>query len=149
MAIKKKTAAKKTSRAPVVATGIPAGFTLPASAQVPNWDFEKQKTLQGEVVSIKTINIKKPMKGQEPTTQLMTVRDDKDNLLGVWKSGWLNGLFSEVVPGSVVFIRYDGLGPKIKGRNQAKMFTSAIQDGSPRNDGAKPAKKATKKPARK
>jgi len=114
---------------PSVDDSIPEGFTMPASAQVPNWDYEKKKVLQGDLVSVKTITKKKPRKGESKTTRLMIVREQSGNLLQVWESASLHGLFDEVKKGNSLYIRFDGYGEKIKGRMPMKMFTAAYQKG--------------------
>ena len=114
---------------PSVDDSIPEGFTMPASAQVPNWDYEKKKVLQGDLVSVKVITKKKPRKGESKTTRLMIVREESGNLLQVWESASLHGLFDEVKKGNSLYIRFDGYGEKIKGRMPMKMFTAAYQKG--------------------
>lgn len=142
MAAKKKAkAAPKRNRSqPKISVAIPEGFQMPASAQVPNWDYEKQKVLQGDAVSMRVIKKKKPRKGEAPTTRLLTVRDEDGNLHQVWESAGLRGLFDEVLQGGEVFIRYDGLGAKQKGKNQMKVFVTGYN-----NDNAKPVRKAKKR----
>lgn len=123
---RKKTAVKpsKKSMVPDTSQGdIPEGFTMPATAQVPNWDFEKKKVLRGVLVNIKVV--KTPKNKNKKTSQLMVVREESGNLLQVWESAALEGLFSEVKKGYSVFIRFDGYGEKVKGRNPMKLFTTA------------------------
>ena len=101
---------------------------MPATAQVPNWDYEKQKVLQGEIVQVKIITKKKPRKGEAKTTRLMVVREDEtEKLLQVWESAALHGLFDETKKGNTVYFRFDGLGEKVKGRLPMKLFTSGYQ----------------------
>lgn len=121
----KKIFAKKSNLQPFTSGDIPEGFTMPASAQVPNWDFDKKKILQGVIVNVKTITKKKPRKGESKTTRLMIVREEGGNLLQVWESAALHGLFDETKKGYAVWIRFDGLGEKIKGRMPMKLFTTA------------------------
>lgn len=116
------------SFAPSTSGDIPEGFQMPATAQVPNWDFEKQKILQGEVIQIKLITKKKVRVGEKKTTHLMVVREkETQKLLQVWESAALSGLFEEVKKGWDVYLRFDGYGDKVKGRMPMKLFTSAYQ----------------------
>lgn len=108
--------------------GVPDGFQLPATANVPNWDFEKHNVLQGDVVQIKNITLKNAKKGQKKTTRLMIVReDDTGKLLQVWESTGLSGLFEEVKKDYAVYIEYSGLGPKVKGKNQMRLFETGYK----------------------
>lgn len=133
MARKKKVSLLKTrgtkALQPSMDDSIPEGFTMPASANVPNWDFEKKKVLQGDLVNIKIITKKKVRKGESKTTRLMVVREENGNLLQVWESATLKGLFEEAKKGNQLYIRFDGHGEKVKGRMPMKLFTTAYQKG--------------------
>jgi hypothetical protein len=118
---------------PRIDTEMPEGFVMPAGAQVPNWDYEKQKVLRGVIVQIKTITKKKPRKGEKPKTRLMVIREnDTEKLYQVWESAGNVGLFDEAKQGAEVFIRYDGLGAKVKGKNQMRLFTTGYASKSRR-----------------
>ena len=127
MAAKKKVKSPK-FLAPKVVQEIPEGFVMPATAQVPNWDFEKRQLLQGTIINIKLITKKKVRKGEKKTTRLIHVREDGGNLLQVWESAALTGLFDEAKKGAEVFIRFDGHGPKVKGRMPMKLFATAYRN---------------------
>jgi len=118
---------KKTNLQPSVSDAIPDGYTMPASAQVPNWDFEKKKTLVGDLVSIKIVTKKKVRKGEKKTTRLMIVREENGNLLQVWESKALEGLFDEAKKGRGLYLRFDGYAKKEKGRMPMKLFTTAFK----------------------
>lgn len=131
----KKTAAKKPARnlAPKVNHGIPEGFTMPASAQIPTWDFEKNSTIQGEVVSIREV-VTKPRKGEKKggKTRIMAIKTESGSLFAVWESAALRSLFDEVAIGGQVFIRFEGTRsfvPKGGGAKQKiKEYTAAYDN---------------------
>lgn len=138
MAARKK-AAKKTAtkRAPSTKYTMPEGFTLPASANVPNWEMEKKPVLAGTLIAVKEVKLKKPQNGKK-TTRVATIRDgESGSLVQVWESGWLHGFFDEVQEGAEVHLIFRGFGEKQKGKNPARI----IEAGFINPEGGKRSKK--------
>lgn len=122
----KKVRKETSSFAPKVQHDIPEGFVMPAGAQVPNWNFEKQKILKGTVVNIKMV--KTPKNKNRKITRLMVIREDgTEKLLQFWESAALVGLFDEAKPGFAVYLSYEGLAEKKKGQNPMKLFHTAYK----------------------
>lgn len=102
---------------------IPAGFTeTPAEGGFGSMhDFKKTALLVGKCVKIENVNTRngKQLK--------MTVKDQAGNLLGVWHSFMLSGLFKKKPVGKQVYIRFEGT-QKIKGRKEPmKLFSCGIK----------------------
>lgn len=124
-------ATKKAKERVFPKSAIPEGFRRVESGNFPPLhDFKKQAELIGECNAIKTIKTQK--RGKVAETRIMYVADnDTGELVSVWESAALEGLFDEAQPGMQVWIKFTGL-IKIKGRQMPmKGFESAVA-GEPR-----------------
>ena len=116
---------------------IPQGMKQLGGGYAPTWKpSEPGQAIHGPVtdaVKIVEFTQKRKVKGKlvEETVErrVMEVTDKNDGQrFAVWESAALTELFDLVEEsgvGTVVYIRYDGLGQAKKGQNAPKLFTAA------------------------
>lgn len=117
--------AKRKSKADAIP--LPPGFRQASRGNFPaSWDYRRNRTLQGIVREIRDVP---KGKNVDKDTQVMSVvQPETGEILAVWKSAALAGLFDEVKKGDSVFIRYDGE-VKVKGRRQPMHgFTAGVAE---------------------
>lgn len=122
---RKKTAKKATTRKAKTVAQLPKGFTAIESGFSASWPDDATKigdAIQGVVTGYRDVPRAKNKGGD---TQVMSVEQADGVTVSVWKSAVLKPLFEEDFEGVEVWIRYDGLGKKKKGQNQARLYTIA------------------------
>lgn len=105
---------------------LPKGFTAISGMGGEAVEWKKGVIVTGVVNGIKTIQKKKPKKGEKPTTRLMLVQTEKGEV-GVWEKAALSGLFDKAKKGSAVFIRHEGMGKAKPGQSKPHLFTAAMK----------------------
>lgn len=105
---------------------LPAGFTAISGAGGDSVVWKKGVVVTGVVTNIKTIQKKKPKKGEKPTTRLMLVETSKGEV-GVWEKAALTALFDKAKKGVSVFIRHEGMGKAKAGQSKPHLFTAAMK----------------------
>lgn len=105
--------------------GLPKGFTTVAGMGSSWKPTKKGAELQGVIVGFKKVKRRDPKKGENPFTNLATIREADGSEQQVWESAMLRGLFS-LKKGAKVFIRYGGIGKAFKkGHNAPRLYTVA------------------------
>lgn len=109
---------------------IPAGMTQIGGGYAPTWDPKNGESIHGPTTSpVKEVEMTIGRKKQ--TRRCVEITDqDTGNRVTLWESAALVELFdqlAELGQGTVVYVRFDGLG-KIKkaGQNPPKLYTAAI-----------------------
>jgi len=125
-------AKKKTAKAAALPASaeIPAGMKQIGGGYAPTWEPQEGDTLHGPTTSeVKTVEMTIGRKKQDRRCVEIT-DSDSGNRVTLWESAALGELFdtlAEAGIGTVVYIRFDGLGKAKKaGQNPPKLFTAAI-----------------------
>ncbi len=135
---------KRTSNATAAippSQGVPEGMKQMGGGYAPTWKPESEgDTLHGPVsdaVKIVEFKQKRKVKGKmvEETVErrvMEVTNNDDQQRYAVWESAALTALFDEIdalgddAIGTLVYLRYDGLGKKKAGQNPPKLFTVAM-----------------------
>jgi hypothetical protein len=126
----KKTARKETTRKtrkPTV-TVLPKGFTSIGGfgKSWPNDDTKVGQAIGGTVTDYDEIAVTR--EGRKVKVQNLKLETPEGEVFTVWESAGLMILFEEDYTGFQVWIRYDGLGAKKRGRNQARLYSVAYKE---------------------
>lgn len=123
---------KKSAKAKALpaSADIPAGMKQIGGGYAPTWEPKEGDTLHGPTTSeVKTVEMTIGRKKQERRCVEIT-DSDSGNRVTLWESAALAELFDALADagqGTVVYIRFDGLGKARKaGQNPPKLFTAAI-----------------------
>ena len=116
---RKKKVVKKTGNA------IPKGYTA-ISSQSRSWPNEE--TSIGDAIEGTVIDYQYEVKTSNGTTDLLRVETKDGAVYTVWKSAVLSPLFDEDYTDYELYIRFDGHGPKKRGKNPVKLFTIAYKE---------------------
>lgn len=124
--------AKKNAKAKALpqSADIPAGMKQIGGGYAPTWDPQEGEAIHGPTTSeVKTVEMTIGRRKQERRCVEVTDQDT-GNRVTVWESAALGQLFDELAEagmGTVVFIRFEGLG-KVKkaGQNPPKLYTAAL-----------------------
>lgn len=93
-------------------------------------EWELTNLVEGAVVEVKEVELKKKKKGQLQTTRVMTVEQANGHIVNIWEKNNLTALFDAVQPGTKIHIKF--LGKKDVGQPMPMyVFRSGIMsDGS-------------------
>jgi len=121
--------AKKTASALPASADIPQGMRKIGGGYSATWDPKEGDVIHGPTTSpVKTVEMTIGRRKQE--RRCVEVADKHTgNRSTVWESAALGALFDELVEsgqGTIVWIRFDGLGKAKKGQNPPKLFSAAI-----------------------
>lgn len=104
---------------------LPKGFTSIGGFGESWKPTKKGASIEGVLLSIKKVKRKNVKKGENPHTQIATVRDKSGAEFQLWESARLRPLFT-LKKGAKVFVRYDGMGKATqKGQNAPRLYTVA------------------------
>lgn len=122
--------APATAKALPQSADIPQGMKQIGGGYAPTWDPKEGEAIHGPTTSeIKTVEMTIGRKKQERRCVEITDQNT-GNRVTVWESAALGELFdalAESGKGTVVYIRFDGLGKARKaGQNPPKLFSAAI-----------------------
>lgn len=129
MAGKKKTATKRKYKPRKgTVTTLPKGFTSIGGfgKSWPNDDTKVGQAIGGTVTDYDEIVVTR--EGRKVKVQNLKLETTEGEVFTVWESAGLMILFDEDYTGLVIWIRYDGLGPKKRGRNQARLYSIAYKE---------------------
>lgn len=134
---------KRTSKKSALPTagGIPEGMKQMGGGYANTWKPENEgDTIHGPVTAaVKTVEFdqRRKVKGKWVNEKVErrvceVTNTEDDQRYAVWESAALAALFDELAEagddaiGTVVFLRFDGLGKKKAGQNAPKLFTVAM-----------------------
>ncbi|MHB1516599.1 MAG: hypothetical protein ACYCVY_13065 [Acidiferrobacteraceae bacterium] len=122
---KKKTKPQVEGAASATVSKLPKGFTVvPMGSYAPKHDFDKEDTLQGVCLEVKTVTVGSGKKQRE--CAVATIEKIDGSRVVLWESAGLAGLFEQLKPKQRVWVHFDGL-VKIKGRAEPmRTFTAGI-----------------------
>ena len=106
-------------------TQLPKGFQ-PIGGFGASWPNDNTKggdAISGEVLEYDEFTVTR--NGKKQNAETLKLEADSGTVYTVWRSAGNGVLFDEDYTGIVVWIRFDGLGPKKRGQNPAKLFTIA------------------------
>lgn len=112
--------------------GVPKGMKPISGGYAKSWDVDAMPEIHGTAGEIKTVKLTQKRKGkvEEVERRCVEVKNKADGeRYTVWESATLTNLFdalAEAGEGTVIWIRYTGLGVAKKGQNPPKLFESAI-----------------------
>lgn len=90
-----------------------SGFTAPKGFKKlevpPTFNFEENPTLQGVVMSTKTVTLTR--RGVREPTKVAQIRDQNGEIFSVWESAGLITFFDQARPGKAVVIHFLGVTP--------------------------------------
>lgn len=116
--------ARKTARKGKV-TELPKGYTAIGGfgQSWPNDNTKKGDAITGEVLEYDEFTVTR--NGKKQSAETLKLEADNGTVYTVWRSAGNGVLFDQDYTEVVVWIRFDGLGPKKRGQNPAKLFTIA------------------------
>lgn len=121
----KKAAKKAAPRKAVKVAALPKGFTA-IGGFGKTWPEDNTKI--GEAIRGTVAEYHENIKTQHGVTANLKLETKSGEVYTVWSSAALSILFDEDYTDVEVWIRYDGLGKKKPGKNQAKLYTLAINE---------------------
>ena len=106
-------------------TALPKGFQPIGGfgASWPNEDTKKGEMVRGVVIEYDEVSLTR--EGKKVKIQNLKLESSDGTIYTVWESAGNRALFDEDYTDIEVAIRYDGLGPKKRGRNPARLFSIA------------------------
>jgi hypothetical protein len=116
--------ARKTARKGKV-TQLPKGFQPIGGfgASWPGDDTKVGEMIRGIVTEYDEVTVTR--EGKKVQVENLKLEADDDRIYTVWQSAGNRALFDEDYTEIEVAIRYDGLGPKKRGRNPARLYSIA------------------------
>jgi len=106
---------------------LPKGFKPISGGGGNSVEWKKGLVVTGNVLEIKVIEKKGPLrKGEDPTTRLMRVKT-KDGEVTVWEKSALRGLFDSAKKGKLVYIEHIGMGKAKKGQSAPNLFIAGMK----------------------
>jgi hypothetical protein len=124
-------ATKKRKAARAVSAALPAGFVNTGSSdRAPAWTPEVGDSLQGTVMSVRSMDAKKAgrqnaKKGE--VVRIMTVADADGVLCNVWESHALKDICDKAKTGDEIFLRLNAVVKR--GKRRFKDFTAGLKYG--------------------
>lgn len=110
-----------------VAPQLPKGFKAISGGGGNSVEWKKGLVITGNVVEVKTIEKKGPLKkGEDPTTRLMVIKT-KTGDVTVWEKSALRALFDAAKKGKAVYIEHIGMGKAKKGQSAPNLFIAGIK----------------------
>lgn len=89
----------------------------------PNDDTKRGEMIRGEVTEYDEVTVTR--NGKKTQVQNLKLEASDGQIYTIWESAGNRALFDEDYTEIEVAIRYDGLGPKKRGRNPARLFSIA------------------------